>query len=86
MDIVGRNWVWKSFEMASLKHVIGVKIRSLAMFFWEICAFEEVKECISEATHVIVLKVYYGLLFLLYNLGEDATRVPREARTSLFSE
>ena len=63
MDIVWRDWVRQSFEIVAMEHFVFVKTRLIAMPFWELLAFEEVKKCVTEAALIVVLNVYYCLLF-----------------------
>ena len=46
-----------SIEMMALKHIVVVKSRSIAVGFWEIRAFEEIKKRVSETSLVVVLNI-----------------------------
>ena len=43
MNIAGRDWIWESVEMVTLKHYITVKSHFFAMLFWKILTFEKVE-------------------------------------------
>ena len=56
MDIVGWDWIRYGVKMITLKHIINVKIHSIAIIicFWKLLFFEEVEYRIAKAPLVIV--------------------------------